>query len=99
MRLVDFINDYGIEAFEAFVDLYGDEEEAIEVIDSDGFIVFDDCHDMADVAAQIVNETYDINNMGALANYIDYEGFGRDLEIESTFIKHPVEDTYFEIIY
>ena len=99
MRLVEFINDFGFEAFEAFVDLYGDEEQAIEAIDSDGFIVFDDCHDMADVAAQIINEIYDVNNMGALVNYIDYKGFGRDLEIESTFIKHPVEETYFEIIY
>ena len=35
---------------------------------------------MEDYAYELVQDCYDLNAMGNLANYIDYEKFGRDLE-------------------
>lgn len=35
-----------------------------------------------DYAYELIEDCYDTKNMGALQNYIDYESFARDLEIE-----------------
>ena len=35
----------------------------------------------SDYAYELINDCYDLKPMGTLANYIDYEAFGRDLEL------------------
>jgi len=32
-------------------------------------------------AYELINDCYDLKSMGTLANYIDYESFGRDMEL------------------
>ena len=36
----------------------------------------------SDYAYELIEDCYDTKNMGTLKNYIDYESFGRDLEME-----------------
>lgn len=53
----------------------------------DDIIHYSDCDDMADVAHYLIEETGSLGEVPAsLQNYIDYEAYGRDLEIEGTFV-------------
>ena len=36
----------------------------------------------SDYASELIEDCYDTKSMGTLQNYIDYESFGRDLELE-----------------
>lgn len=61
-------------------------------------ICHSDCDDMADVARYYIEETGALGEVPAnLQNYIDYESYGRDLEIEGTFIS--TSHGIFEILY
>lgn len=42
---------------------------------------------MAEVAEEYVSECYDLNKMGHLAYYIDYEAFGRYMALEGDFVE------------
>lgn len=43
---------------------------------------------LEDYARQLVEDCYDLKSMGHLANYIDYEAFGRDLAYDLSTFKH-----------
>ena len=61
-------------------------------------IIHSDCDDMSDVARYYIEETGALGEVPAsLQNYIDYESYGRDLEISGTFI--TTNYGIFEIIY
>lgn len=50
-------------------------------------IIHSDCDDMEDVARYYIEETGALGEVPAsLQNYIDYESYGRDLELSGTFI-------------
>ena len=38
----------------------------------------------SDYAYELIHDCYDTKSMGSLANYIDYDSFGRDLELEGS---------------
>lgn len=60
-------------------------EELLE--HQDDIIHYPDCNDMEDVARYMVEETGALGEVPAnLQNYIDYQAFGRDLEIEGNFL-------------
>lgn len=60
-------------------------EELLE--HQDDIMYYPDCEDMADVARYFVEETGALGEVPAnLQNYIDYEAFGRDLEISGNFL-------------
>lgn len=42
---------------------------------------------MAEVAEEYIYECYDLNKMGNLAYYIDYEKLGRDMALEGYFVE------------
>jgi hypothetical protein len=50
----------------------------------DKFDILPDVHDESDLGNYWVNESgaYDTKSMGTLANYIDYEAFGRDIQLD-----------------
>lgn len=53
----------------------------------DEIVHYSDCEDMADVAHYLIEETGSLGEVPAhLQNYIDYEAYGRDLEIEGNFV-------------
>ena len=50
-------------------------------------IVYSDCHDMADVAYQYIEETGMLDSVpDNIRNYFDYEAFGRDMSYDGEFI-------------
>jgi len=60
-------------------------EELLE--HQDDIMHYPDCEDMADVARYFVEETGALGEVPVhLQNYIDYEAFGRDLEINGNFL-------------
>lgn len=60
-------------------------EEMVEHVDD--IIWYSDCNDMSDVAYYVVQETDAYGELPShLQNYIDYEAFGRDLELEGDFL-------------
>jgi len=53
----------------------------------DDIMYYHDCNDMEDVARYLVEETGTLGEIPAsLQNYIDYEAYGRDLEISGSFL-------------
>ncbi len=60
-------------------------EEMMEHMDD--IICYPDCDDMSDVAYYLIEETGSLGEIPInLQSYIDYEAFGRDLEIEGDFL-------------
>jgi len=60
-------------------------EEMVE--HKDDIICYSDCDDMEDVARYFIEETGVLGEVPAsLQNYIDYEAYGRDLELEGSFL-------------
>lgn len=61
-------------------------EELFE--NKDDIIHYPDCEDMSDVAHYLIEETGSLGEVPShLQNYIDYEAFGRDLEINGHFLE------------
>lgn len=53
----------------------------------DDIICYSDCEDMEDVARYFIEETGALGEIpSSLQNYIDYEAYGRDLEISGNFL-------------
>ena len=64
-------------------------EEAIEKID--GFIIYEKCS-MTDIAIQYIEEYTDLNGYHPLITaHIDYEGIGRDLELDGSYFREGVD--------
>ncbi|EOH56154.1 antirestriction protein ArdA [Enterococcus faecium EnGen0263] len=60
-------------------------EEMVEHVDD--IICYPDCDDMSDVARYLIEETGSLGEVPThLQNYIDYESYGRDLELEGNFL-------------
>ena len=64
---------------------FGSIEELCE--HEDDIICHSGCDDMADVARCYLEESGQLGELPAhLQNYIDYEAYGRDMELEGTFV-------------
>lgn len=62
-------------------------DEAIEKVNNGDYRIYYDCDDMEDVAYQVVEDCGYLDNIpDNVANYFDYESFGRDLKIEGSYI-------------
>ena len=60
-------------------------EELVE--HKDDIILYSSCETMTDVAYYLIDEVQALGEIPShLQNYIDYEAYGRDLDIEGTFI-------------
>ncbi|MFS1132546.1 antirestriction protein ArdA [Enterococcus hirae] len=60
-------------------------EEMVEHVDD--IICYADCNDMSDVAHYLIEQTGTLGEVPVqLQNYIDYETYGRDLEIERNYL-------------
>ena len=72
-------------------------DEALRIVEGGNYTIWNDCVNMADVAATMVEECEYFGNISErLQCYIDYEKLGRDLAIESTFLEG---DGYFVEIF
>ena len=65
-----------------------DADEALRIVENDSYITWWGCDCMADVAEQMVDEYGYLNDVPEnLRYYIDYEKYGRDLDLEGTFLE------------
>ena len=65
-----------------------DIDEALRIVEACDYRTWDGCDNMADVAEARADEFGYLNDIPELfQQYIDYEKWGRDLEIKSTFLE------------
>ena len=77
--------DYLLDDLDSFISCYGSLEELVE--HKDDIILYSGCETMTDVAYYLIDEVQALGEIpSSLQNYIDYEAYGRDLDIEGTFI-------------
>ncbi len=84
--MVQELPDYITDALDEFVSHYGSLEEVLE--HKDDIYYYPHCDDMTDVAYYYIDELQALGDIPAsLQNYIDYEAFGRDLDMGGYFIQ------------
>lgn len=81
-RLSD-LNEWDQTVYAAAVEYWG--EKYVDIDDLDGYTLMTDVKDEYDLGYYWAVESgcYDLEKMGHLANYFDYESFGRDIAIEA----------------
>lgn len=94
---VETLNDYA-ERFDAFLDdqklafraaceEFETLDEAFDIIQNGNYVVHANCEDMADVARDYVEDSGLLRSVPEnLRDYFDFAAFGRDMEIEGTFV-------------
>lgn len=80
-EIIEGWNEYERRTMLAAIEVFGDEAWLYDV---DDFVLYDEIHSDRDMGWWWIEESgcYDLSNLGAIRNYIDYEAFGRDLAIE-----------------
>ena len=77
--------DYLLDDLDSFISCYGSLEELVE--HKDDIILYSGCETMTDLVYYLIDEEQILGEIpSSLQNYIDYEAYGRDLDIEGTFI-------------
>lgn len=96
---IDVVNEIAerVEALSAFeqdilkiilVEHTSDANEALQIVEDGDYTIWNDCENMADVAVAMAEEYGYLNNIPEpLKYYIDYERWGRDIEVEGTFLE------------
>lgn len=76
-------------AFQAYLEQYANNiEQALDEVRQGNYTIYYDCDDMSDVAYQVVNESGLLDGVPeTIKGYFDYEAYGRDIDIEGTFIQ------------
>lgn len=88
MQEVDNLTDSELLAFQAYLLNGSSLDEALEEVHQGNYTIYYDCNDMSDVAYQVVNDCGLFDGVPeALKGYFDYEAYGRDMDIEGTFIQ------------
>ena len=83
IQKLDSLDDYEQQILMAAIDVFG--YDAVDIDNLEEFTLLEDIEDDYDLGYYWVNDSgcYDLGKMGNLANYIDYEAFGRDIRFES----------------
>lgn len=85
---IDNLSDDEVIALQAYLEQYNDIEQALEEVRQGNYTIYYDCDDMSDVAYQVVNESGLLDGVPeTIKGYFDYEAYGRDIDIEGTFIQ------------
>lgn len=85
---IDNFDDEEVIIFQAYLEQYNDIEQALEEVRQGNYTIYYDCDDMSDVAYQVVNESGLLDGVPeTIKGYFDYEAYGRDIDIEGTFIQ------------
>lgn len=85
---IDNFSDEEVIALQAYLEQYNDIEQALEEVRQGNYTIYYDCDDMSDVAYQVVNESGLLDGVPeTIKGYFDYEAYGRDIDIEGTFIQ------------
>ena len=84
-------------AFQAYLEQYSNNlQQALEEVHQGNYTIYYDCDDMEDVAYQAVNESGLLDGVPEEVKiYFDYEAYGRDLDINRTFIQ--IDNSFVEL--
>ena len=81
--------DYLLDDLDSFISCYGSLEELVE--HKDDIILYSGCETMTDVAYYLIDEVQALGEIpSSLQNYIDYEAYGRDLDIEGHLLQRTL---------
>lgn len=84
---IEGMYDDEIIALQAYLEEYN-MEQALEEVRQGNYRIYYNCDNMSDVAYQIVNESGLLDGVPEQVKmYFDYEAYGRDIDIEGTFIQ------------
>ena len=90
------ISEDEVIALQAYLEQYNDIEQALEEVRQGNYTIYYDCDDMSDVAYQVVNESGLLDGVPeTLKGYFDYEAYGRDIDINGTFIQ--IDNSFVEL--
>jgi antirestriction protein len=84
-------------AFQAYLEQYANNmEQALEEVRQGNYRIYYDCDNMEDVAYQVVNDCGLLDGVPEEVKiYFDYEAYGRDMEINGTFIQ--IDNSFVEL--
>ena len=83
--MIEDFPDYIVDCLDEFISHYGTLEEVVE--HKDDIYFYPDCDTMTDVAYYYIDELQALGDIpSSLQNYIDYEAYGRDLDMSGCFI-------------
>ena len=84
-EMIEELPDYIVDCLDEFISHYGTLEEVME--HKDDIYFYPDCDTMTDVAYYYIDELQALGDIPpSLQNYIDYEAYGRDLDMGGCFI-------------
>lgn len=93
---IDNLSDDEVIALQAYLEQYNDIEQALEEVRQGNYTIYYDCDDMEDVAYQVVNDCGLLDGVPEEVKiYFDYEAYGRDLDINRTFIQ--IDNSFVEL--
>ena len=90
---IDALRD--ADAFVAALQAY-DIDEAIERVEKGDYIAYAGCRNMGDVAYEYLTEFGCVDFPEWIRPYFDFDAYGRDMEIDSTFCSY--NDNYYEFL-
>lgn len=83
-------------ALQAYLEQYNDIEQALEEVRQGNYRIYYNCDNMEDVAYQVVNDCGLLDGVPEEVKiYFDYEAYGRDMEINGTFIQ--IDNSFVEL--
>ena len=90
------LDEYELEAFGAMLDYGYATDEALKKVQDGDYMYYSGCCSMAEVAEQYADKTGLLANIpDDLRYYFDFEAYGRDMEINGSFVE--TESGYIEI--
>lgn len=94
---IDNFDDEEVIIFQAYLDQYANDiEQALEEVRQGNYTIYENCDNMSDVAYQVVNESGLLDGVPeTLKGYFDYEAYGRDIDINGTFIQ--IDNSFVEL--
>jgi antirestriction protein len=92
---IDNLSDDEVIALQAYLEEYN-MEQALEEVRQGNYRIYYDCDNMEDVAYQVVNDCGLLDGVPEEVKiYFDYEAYGRDMEINGTFIQ--IDNSFVEL--
>lgn len=94
---IDNFDDEEVIIFQAYLDQYANDiEQALEEVRQGNYTIYENCDNMEDVAYQVVNDCGLLDGVPEEVKiYFDYEAYGRDLDINRTFIQ--IDNSFVEL--
>lgn len=83
-------------ALQAYLEEYNNMEQALDEVRQGNYRIYYNCDNMEDVAYQVVNDCGLLDGVPEEVKiYFDYEAYGRDMEINGTFIQ--IDNSFVEL--